>query len=154
MKPIFALRFRRSRKANRPNSSLACRSRTAKSLSAGTGKQIALPRGTLKINDLFDSNGSLLNACRDSSVVKASKDIMISFNGLDMKLTITTTSTSHSGTYKVVVSNEYGQDESSARLVVEVRYEYLNDDRTCTVLISLRVRPMLHPMFVELSIKV
>ena len=46
---------------------------------------------------------------------------MISFNGIDMKLTITSASTSYSGTYKVVVSNEFGQDESSARLVVEVR---------------------------------
>jgi hypothetical protein len=45
---------------------------------------------------------------------------MISFNGLDMKLTITSASTELSGTYKVVVSNEYGQDESSARLIVKV----------------------------------
>lgn len=45
---------------------------------------------------------------------------MISFNGLDMKLTITSASTELSGSYKVVVSNEYGQDESSARLVVKV----------------------------------
>lgn len=45
---------------------------------------------------------------------------MISFNGLDMKLTITSASTEFSGSYKVVVSNEYGQDESSARLVVKV----------------------------------
>lgn len=56
-------------------------------------------------------------------MVKASKDIMISFNGVDMKLSITSASTSYSGTYKVVVSNEYGQDESSARLVVKVRKE-------------------------------
>lgn len=61
---------------------------------------------------------------RDSTVVKASKDIMISFNGLDMKLTITSASTELSGTYKVVVSNEYGQDESSARLVVKVRGKF------------------------------
>lgn len=46
---------------------------------------------------------------------------MISFNGLDMKLTITSASTEFSGTYKVVVSNEFGQDESSAKLVVKVR---------------------------------
>lgn len=56
-------------------------------------------------------------------MVKASKDVMISFNGMDMKLSITSASTSYSGTYKVVVSNEYGQDESSARLVVKVRKE-------------------------------
>lgn len=56
-------------------------------------------------------------------MVKASKDVMISFNGVDMKLSITSASTSYSGTYKVVVSNEYGQDESSARLVVKVRKE-------------------------------
>lgn len=56
-------------------------------------------------------------------MVKASKDVMISFNGIDMKLSITSASTSYSGTYKVVVSNEYGQDESSARLVVKVRKE-------------------------------
>lgn len=53
-------------------------------------------------------------------MVKSSKDIMISFNGTDMKLNITSASTSFSGTYKVVVSNEHGQDESSARLVVKV----------------------------------
>lgn len=56
-------------------------------------------------------------------MVKASKDVMISFNGVDMKLSITSASTSYSGMYKVVVSNEYGQDESSARLVVKVRKE-------------------------------
>ncbi|XP_011700586.1 PREDICTED: muscle M-line assembly protein unc-89-like isoform X1 [Wasmannia auropunctata] len=65
---------------------------------------------------------------RDSTVVKASKDIMISFNGLDMKLTITSASTELSGTYKVVVSNEYGQDESSARLVVKKKEEKKKDE--------------------------
>lgn len=56
---------------------------------------------------------------------------MISFNGVDMKLTITSATTELSGTYRVVVSNEYGKDESSAHLVVRVNkyviFYYIRD---------------------------
>lgn len=45
---------------------------------------------------------------------------MITFNGVDMKLSINSATTQLSGTYKVVVTNEYGKDESSAQLIVEV----------------------------------
>lgn len=70
---------------------------------------------------------------RNAQVVKASKDIMISFNGVDMKLTINSATTELSGTYRVVVSNEYGKDESSAHLVVRVNknaiFHYIRDVR-------------------------
>lgn len=141
--------FRRSRKVNRSNLSPVCPNRIVKLPSHGTGKYIISTRNlfnlesifiiifiifnnkynniTIKVkyNNIYNINiyNTFIFFFRDSTVVKASKDIMISFNGVDMKLSITSASTSYSGTYKVVVSNEYGQDESSARLVVKVRKE-------------------------------
>lgn len=91
-------------------------------------------------------------------MVKASKDVMISFNGVDMKLSITSASTSYSGTYKVVVSNEFGQDESSARLVVKVRKDYrkwLNVRLSLSLYIYINITMSLyrvHPLFVHYKI--
>lgn len=86
---------------------------------------------------------------RDTTVIKASKDIMISFNGLDMKLTITSSTTEFTGSYKVVVSNEYGQDESSARLIVKVKDSDIFESR---VIVELRISILVFSIIHALSL--
>lgn len=57
---------------------------------------------------------------RNTTIIKSTQDMKISFNGLEMKLVISNTKEEYTGTYKVVVSNEMGKDESSAELTVKV----------------------------------
>lgn len=57
---------------------------------------------------------------KDSTIITSTKNISISFNGIEMKLVITKSTEEFSGTYKVVVSNEAGKDESSTTVTVKV----------------------------------
>lgn len=59
---------------------------------------------------------------RNSQVVKSSKDVMISFNGSEMKMNIMSVTQDFAGKYKVIVSNEHGTDESEAELFIKVRF--------------------------------
>lgn len=59
---------------------------------------------------------------RDSTLITSTKTTTISFNGIEMKLVITSTTEELSGTYKVVVTNESGKDESSALITIKVNY--------------------------------
>ncbi|GFQ82950.1 hypothetical protein TNCT_309441, partial [Trichonephila clavata] len=56
---------------------------------------------------------------KGTQVIKESKDIKISFDGTTASLTITQTTTSSSGSYKVEFTNDFGKAESSAQLTVE-----------------------------------
>lgn len=53
-------------------------------------------------------------------ITTTSKEYNTSFDGKTIKLVIQSAKLDHTGTYKLVVSNEGGKDESSAELTVEV----------------------------------
>ena len=58
---------------------------------------------------------------RNSSVITSNETFSITFNGKEARLKINNASLEETGTYKIVVSTEYGKDESSAELTVKVR---------------------------------
>ena len=70
---------------------------------------------------------SLLNISKDAkvtwyknnSVITSTSNTSTSFNGQIAKLVIKSTKKIHSSTYRVIIKNEYGEDESSAKLVVQ-----------------------------------
>lgn len=55
---------------------------------------------------------------RNSQVLTNTKDTSISFDGHVAILKISNVSMEHMGTIKILVENEWGQDESTAELVV------------------------------------
>lgn len=55
---------------------------------------------------------------RNSQVLTNTKDTSISFDGHIATLKISNVSMEHMGTIKILVENEWGQDESTADLVV------------------------------------
>lgn len=55
---------------------------------------------------------------RNSQVLTNTKDTSISFDGHVATLKISNVSMEHMGTIKILVENEWGQDESTAELVV------------------------------------
>lgn len=60
---------------------------------------------------------------KDGVVVKESSDVKISFDGTVTRLSISKCKIVHSATYKVVAKNEFGEDETSASLVVSEKKE-------------------------------
>ena len=50
--------------------------------------------------------------------MRESQEIKTTFDGTYAKLRISTSKTEYAGTYKVVVSNEFGKTESSAELKI------------------------------------
>lgn len=52
-------------------------------------------------------------------VIRESSEISTSFDGTNARLTINKCSSSHSATYKIVIKNEFGEDESSGELLVQ-----------------------------------
>jgi len=52
-------------------------------------------------------------------VIRESTDTKITFDGTVTRLSITKCKTTHSGTYKVVAKNEFGEDEAIAVLTVK-----------------------------------
>ena len=61
---------------------------------------------------------------KDARIIKANEVFKISFNGEFARLSISKVDKSYEGTYKVVVKNEYGSDESSAELTVTEKESY------------------------------
>jgi hypothetical protein len=55
---------------------------------------------------------------RNAQLVRESQEIKTSFDGSYAKLRISNCKTDHAGSFKVVVSNEFGKAESSADLKV------------------------------------
>lgn len=55
---------------------------------------------------------------RNTTIIKESSEIHITFDGSVTRLSITKVKQTHGGTYKVVAKNEFGEDETSATLVV------------------------------------
>jgi hypothetical protein len=55
---------------------------------------------------------------RNAQLVRESQEIKTSFDGTYARLRISSCKTEHAGSYKVVVSNEFGKAESSADLKV------------------------------------
>lgn len=60
---------------------------------------------------------------KNSTVIKESSDTRITFDGSTARLSISKCKVSHSATYKVVMKNEFGEDESAALLTVEEKPE-------------------------------
>lgn len=56
---------------------------------------------------------------KNTTVIKETTVYKTTFDGLNARLTISSVKTEHVASYRVVVSNEFGQDESSARLVLK-----------------------------------
>lgn len=56
---------------------------------------------------------------KDTSIVKESREITMTFDGTTARLNISKTKVEHSATYRVVLTNDYGQDESSAKLIIK-----------------------------------
>lgn len=105
------------RKERRPSSTRLCSRRTRRSRSRGTSKQTQPFLHTVMCK--FTSKG-LFGICRDTTIIKTSETYSISFDGKEARLLIKSSTQESSGRYKIVVSSEYGKDESSAELVVEV----------------------------------
>lgn len=57
---------------------------------------------------------------RDGKEIKQT-DMKSSFDGTTARLTISSAKSEFSGSYKIVISNEFGKDESSAELLIKVR---------------------------------
>lgn len=60
---------------------------------------------------------------KGSTIVKETKDITTSFDGSTARLSFSSARVEHSSTYKVVIFNEAGKDESSCKIVVEKKEE-------------------------------
>lgn len=60
---------------------------------------------------------------KNTTVIKESSDVRITFDGSTARLSITKCKMSHAATYKVVMKNEFGEDESSALLTVKEKTE-------------------------------
>lgn len=60
---------------------------------------------------------------KGSSIVTETKDITTTFDGTTARLTLSSARMEHSSTYKVVVSNEAGKDESTCKIVVEKKQD-------------------------------
>lgn len=60
---------------------------------------------------------------RNSVEIKSSSEISISFDGTTAHLSITKCKMTHSGTFRVVAKNEFGEDETSALLTVTEKKE-------------------------------
>lgn len=56
---------------------------------------------------------------RETTVIRESSDTKITFDGTVTRLSITKCKTTHSGSYKVVAKNEFGEDEAIAVLTVK-----------------------------------
>jgi len=56
---------------------------------------------------------------KGSTVVKETKDITTTFDGTTARLTFSSAKMEHTSTYRVIVSNEVGKDESSCNITVE-----------------------------------
>lgn len=56
---------------------------------------------------------------KNTTIIKETTVYKTTFDGQIARLTISTVKTEHVASYRVVVSNEFGQDESSARLVLK-----------------------------------
>lgn len=61
---------------------------------------------------------------KDAQIIEADKVFKISFDGEVGRLSISKVDKSYEGTYKVVVTNEYGREESSAKLTVTKKESY------------------------------
>lgn len=55
---------------------------------------------------------------RSTQVIKESREMSMSFDGTYARLNISSCKSEYSGSYKIVISNEFGKDESSAELKV------------------------------------
>lgn len=60
---------------------------------------------------------------KNSMAVKESSESTMVFDGTTARLSISNTRVEHSGSYRVVVSNELGQDESQARIIINKKEE-------------------------------
>lgn len=60
---------------------------------------------------------------KNTTVIKESSDIKITFDGSTAHLSISKCKLSHSATYKLVAKNEFGEDEASATLTVTEKKE-------------------------------
>jgi len=60
-----------------------------------------------------------MHLSRNSTVIKETKDVKISFDGKIARLVISSCTTEYSGSYKIVVKNEFGSNESEATLTVQ-----------------------------------
>lgn len=56
---------------------------------------------------------------KGTTIVKETKDITTTFDGATARLTFSSAKMEHTSSYKVVVSNEVGKDESSCKITVE-----------------------------------
>uniref|UniRef100_T1GIB3 Ig-like domain-containing protein n=1 Tax=Megaselia scalaris TaxID=36166 RepID=T1GIB3_MEGSC len=56
---------------------------------------------------------------KGTTIIKETKDITTTFDGKTARLTFSSAKMEYTSTYKVVVSNEIGQDESSCKITVE-----------------------------------
>lgn len=80
--------------------------------------------------------------CRDSTTITSSSEYKTTFDGREMKLIIESAKFEYEGIFKVVVSNESGKDESSAKLTVEVslRCEFFFETIPRNAVFSLIIR--------------
>ena len=56
---------------------------------------------------------------KESTVIRESSDVKITFDGTVTRLSISKCKVTHSATYKCVAKNEFGEDESTAILTVK-----------------------------------
>lgn len=60
---------------------------------------------------------------KNNTVIKETREITTTFDGTTARLTYSSAKTEHTGTYKVVFTNEAGTDESSAQITVTKKDE-------------------------------
>ncbi|KAF2885738.1 hypothetical protein ILUMI_20442 [Ignelater luminosus] len=60
---------------------------------------------------------------KNTTVIKESSEFKMTFDGSTARLTISKCKLSHGATYKIVMKNEFGEDESSAILTVKEKKE-------------------------------
>ncbi|KAG8239128.1 hypothetical protein J437_LFUL018918 [Ladona fulva] len=67
-------------------------------------------------------NSVIYSFYRNTQIIRESRETTITFDGTYARLSISSCKKEHSGSYKIVVSNEFGKEESYAELkVTEVK---------------------------------
>lgn len=68
---------------------------------------------------------------KNSTVIRESSEISMSFDGTNARMTISKCSKSYSAVYRVVIKNEFGEDESTGELLVT------EEEKVCIITIKL-----------------
>lgn len=70
---------------------------------------------------------------KGTTIIKETKDITTTFDGITARLTFSAARVEHSASYRVLVSNEVGKEESSCKVVVEKKADKKHEEEAADV---------------------